>query len=149
MPGLAELEGAIGVRVSDAAPGQGHGLQQNLGAVIPPSFEQPDYLFLKNDYWLEIELPGIAPDRPAFSQAQIEAMLAQPGEFMFGNSSLDGPELIQRTLDQEILRSRIQSDNGQFFIELGDWPDIHLKRYDIFDSLVSDLKEKGMQLVNW
>ena len=149
VPGLAELEGAIGVRVSDAAPGQGHGLQQNLGAVIPPSFEQPDYLFLKNDYWLEIELPGIAPDRPAFSQAQIEAMLAQPGEFMFGNSPLDGPELIQRTRNQEILRSRIQSDNGQFFIELGDWPDIHLKRYDIFDSLVSDLKEKGMQLVNW
>ena len=148
VPGLAELEGAIGVRISDAAPGRGHGLQQNLGAVVHPGFRQPDYVFLKNDYWLEIEISGVAPEKPALSRAQIETRLAQPGDFMFENLPLSGPQLIHRASNQQIVRSPLQSDNGQMFVERSNWPEVHLKRYDILETLVSDLKRRGMQVVN-
>ena len=148
VPGLAELEGAIGIRISDAPPGSGHGLQQNLGAIVPPGFKQPDHLFLKSDYWLEMEIAGVAPKNPSLSSAQVEVKLSQPGHFMFENMPLTGPHLVHRASNLQIVRTRLQTDNGQLFIERAKWAEVHLKPYGILENLISDLQERGMQIVN-
>ena len=147
VPGLAELEGAIGVRISDVAPGSGHGLQKNLGAIVPPGFQQRDYLFLKNDYWLTMDVAGTPPAPPSLSRTQIEARLTQTGQFMFENTPLVGPQLVHRARNQQIVRTRLQSEDGQFFIDRPDWASVHLKRYDHLRDFLHDVTELGLQLV--
>ena len=67
IPGLAELEGAIGVRIADSAPGTSRGLRQDIGAVVASDHKHPHYRFLKNDYWLQVDIPGTKPKPPALS----------------------------------------------------------------------------------
>ena len=148
VPGIAELEGAIGVRISDAAPNNSLGLRQNIAEVIPPSIWQREHILLKNDYWLEVEIAGTKPKLPPFNTPQIESKLNKPGTFMLENIPSEGPYLIHRAKNQQIVRTRIQLDNGAVFIDHPNWPDIHLKRYDYLEGLIRDLKARGLQSAN-
>lgn len=145
VPGIAELEGAIGVRVSDAAPNNSHGLRQNIPEIIAPSLWQREHVLLKNDYWLEVDIAGTKPKLPPFNAPQIESKLNKPGTFMLENTVSEGAYLIHRARDQHIVRTRIQLDNGTLFIDRPNWPDIHLKRYHYLADLVRSLKARGLE----
>lgn len=147
VPGLAELEGAIGVRVSDAAPGNSYGLRQDIAEIVPPDVWHRDHILLKSDYWLEIEIPGTTPRPLALTSAQIETKLSQPGMCVLQNIPLEGGYLIHRASDQRIVRTRLQLDEGKVFIERPNWPEIHLKRYDYLEFLVRDLQQRGLRPV--
>ena len=145
VPGLAELEGAIGISLSDATPGHGLGLLQDLAVIVPPTVWHPGHILLKADYWLEVEIPG-TPLRPhTRTAAQIDIKLSQPGMYLLQNVPVEGPYLIHRANSRQIARTRLQVDEGKVFIDRPDWTDIHLKRYDYLEFLIADLKKLGLQ----
>lgn len=66
---------------------------------------------------------------------------------MFENTPLVGPQLVHRARNQQIVRTRLQSEDGQFFIDRPDWASVHLKRYDHLRDFLHDVTELGLQLV--
>lgn len=141
IPGLAELEGAIGLRVSDTTPGTSQGLRQAVGEVVPPATRGLDHHFLKNDYWLQIDIPDTKPRPAAFSPAQTNDRLKEPGHFRVDNDSADVAQLIHRSSSREIIYTPLQTDaNGLIFIERPSWPTIHQKRYGSLNELIRDLQ---------
>ena len=145
IPGLAELEGVVGVRISDTAPGTSLGLRQDIGEIIPPVMAHDNYVFLKNDYWLQIDTPGRQPKRPALSLAQTTTRLKDPGYFRFENASTNGAQLIHRSSSHEIIHTPLQTDpGGQLFIERDSWPTLHQKRYDTLKDLIHALQDINM-----
>ena len=145
IPGLAELEGVVGVRISDTAPGASLGLRMDIGEIIPPVMAHESYLFLKSDYWLQIDIPGTKPKLPALYLAQTNIRLKNPGYFRFESASANGAELIHRSSNHEIIHTPLQTDpGGQLFIERESWPTLHQKRYDTLKDLIHDLQDINM-----
>ena len=148
IPGLAELEGAISVRVSDSAPGTSRGLRQDIGEIIPADNKHANYRFLKNDYWLQIDIPGTKPHLPALSPSQTNNRLPAPGFFRLDSASPQGAQLIHRSNNHEIVHTPLRTDaNGQIFIERESWPTIHQKRYDTLKDLIHGLQDINMTQV--
>ena len=147
IPGLAELEGAIGLRVSDSVPGTSQGLRQALGEVVPPNLPGRDYHFLKNDYWLEVDIPGTKPRPRALTLAQINDRLKAPGYFRLDNDSAAGPQLTHRASNHEIIHTPVHTDaDGLIFIERASWPTIHQKRYGALKQLIRDLQNTNSMI---
>ena len=145
VPGLAELEGVIGLRISDSAPGTSHGVRQNTRVVVAPEGTQPHATLLNADYWLQIDIPGTPPKAQAMTPAHTSQRLNQPGMFRLENAAEGRVYLVHRASNDEIVRTPVQSDpSGQFFIERASWGPIHAKRYDHLKDLISDLKNQGM-----
>lgn len=141
IPGLAELEGAIGLRVSDSVPGTSQGLRQALGEVVPPNLPGREYHLLKNDYWLQVDIPGTKPRPDALTLAQINDRLKNPGYFRLDSDSSAGPQLTHRASNHEIVHTRLQTDaDGLIFIERENWPTVHQKRYGALNDLIRDLQ---------
>ena len=149
IPGLAELEGAIGIRVSDSAPGSGRGTRQDIVDVTPAGLRANEFLVLKNDYWLEVEIPGATPASPALTPAQLNDRIKHPGSFRFQSTGNEGALLIHRASNGEIVPTPIRTDpHGQFYIERESWGSaVHQKRYDVLEDLITDLRERGMTQV--
>ena len=147
VPGLAELEGVIGVRVSDSASGSKYQLRQNISQIVPKSGIL-GHNFLKNDYWLEVKISGAEPIKLGLTPEHIEAKLHQPGLFLFDNAP-HGGQIIHRSTSNEIIRTPIRTqDDGQFYIDRPGWGSIHQKRYDFLVDLKHDLHRIGVRLVH-
>lgn len=145
VPGLAELEGLVGVRVSDIAPGKGHGIRQDIVDISTPSMFDEKFRVLKNDYWLEMEIPGSAPARAGLSDAQLNERLKSPGWFRFESAEGESAQLIHRASNGQIVRTPLRVDpHGTFYIERENWESVHQKRYDRLDELIKDLRERSM-----
>ena len=145
VPGLAELEGAIGVRVSDVFPGTSRGVRMNTGEVVPTDYRHRDFTFLKNDYWLQMDIAGTKPQIPALSPTQNNQRLTAPGMFRFESATPDGAHLIHRASNHEMVRTPLQTDpGGQFYIERPTWIPVHQKRYDRLQDLIHDLQDMNM-----
>ena len=146
VPGLAELERAIGIRVSDTAPGSGRGIRQDIVDVTPAGLRTNEFLILKNDYWLEVEIPGATPASQPLTVAQLNDRIKHPGSFRFESAGNQGALLVHRATNGEIIRTPIHTDpHGQFYIERENWGGVvHQKRYDRLEDLCRDLRERGM-----
>ena len=145
VPGLAELEGALGVRVVDTAPGSSLGIRQNIGEVTSPGLRPYDFFLLKNDYLLQLDIIGTKPAAPVLSQAQTNSRLTQPGMFRFENTVPQGAHLVHRSGNHEIVRTPLQTDpDGKLFIERATWVPVHQKRYKTLDELIVDLRDMNM-----
>lgn len=146
VPGLAELEGAIGLRVLDAPPGSSPTLKKDFSEVIAPQYPKTDYFYLKNDYVMEMEIPGTTPQKAPLSPAQIEQKLSQPGLYIVENNPVDGAQLIHRSNNNQIIRTRLKADaHGELFIERPNWQGIHLVRYKDMNELTIALYEYGLR----
>lgn len=146
IPGLAELEGAIGIRISDTPPGSGRGTRQDIVDITTTGLRTHDYLVLKNDYWIEVEIPGATPTSQPLTPAQLNDRIKHPGNFRFESAGNDGAILIHRASNGEIVRTPIHTDPyGQFYIERENWEGVvHQKRYDRLENLINDLRSRGM-----
>ena len=148
IPGLAELESAIGLRVSDSAPGTSRGLHQDIAVIIASDTKHAYYRLLKNDYWLQIDIPGKKPNLLDLTPEQTNERLKDAGYFRFDSSPTRGARLIHRSSNHEIVYTALQTDpGGQIFIERESWPTIHRKRYDALKGLIHDLLDINMTQV--
>ena len=148
VPGLAELEGAVGLRVKDVAPGTGQGIRPDNGYIEHNPLRIYDYAFLKNDLVLDIETPGRAPETPPLSITRLAEKLPDPGMYTFENKTSLGPVLIHRSASGPIIETPFTFDSdGKFYMDRPEWPNIHLKRYADLNDLLRDLHAKSMRKV--
>lgn len=149
VPGLAELEGAIGLRIDDAMPGTGRGAKHDPGIVTYNPMVVYDHSFLKNDLLLDIEIPDTKPYFTALTPPQLDAKLPQKGMFYLENEPSLGPLIIHRSNNDELMQTPFKTDaNGEFFIDRPNWVSIHQKRYTLMNDLLNDLHIMGMVLVH-
>jgi len=137
VPGLSELNGAIGLRVEDALPGQANGFSIDTGARLSGKIGEASG-FVKSDFKLQMAVLTL---RPAES---VESRLVCAGMFIIDNRA-SPPVLIHRSSDNSILRTVIKHNRGKVYIERPRWPAISDRRFDSVGDLAAALKLMGMK----
>ncbi|MCI3947441.1 type III effector [Pseudomonas syringae] len=147
VPGLAELEGGIGLRVIDVAPGQSRGVMPDPGELVSGNISTTQ-VHIKGDYRVEMEVPQlpntIRPQQPL----TIEQRLPRPGMFLVQQGEGDLQTIVHRARDTWIYRTPVLvNDQGKLYVERVRWPRVHLIPYDDMDALVAALKEMNLTRV--
>jgi len=142
VPGIAELERAIGVRVMDVAPGKGRGIMLDPGEEVSQGIASGQ-VFLKNDFRVEIEL------QPRAQLAiPVGDRLYNPGMFLLEQSDSARPVIIHRSRDRTLKRTPVRlNGEGRFYIERDAWPQVHLKPFDDLASLTDALVQMKLKHV--
>ncbi|HEX8545172.1 MAG TPA: hypothetical protein VF671_26145 [Pseudomonas sp.] len=138
--GISELEGAIGLRVEDVAPGEPEGFTIDPGRTMPGDIGEPDS-FVKSDFRLQVPV-----DR-TFSKISSDRLVVQPGMFIIDESSGE-PMLVHRSKDNSVVRTRIKNRFGKVFIDRPQWPAISRRTFNTIGELVAALELMGMKNVN-
>jgi hypothetical protein len=147
VPGIAELEGAIGVRLDDVAPGTSRGITVDTGELrhAPMSKEEG---FIKGDYKIEMEVPGAVDDLDPSPTLSLEQRLTRPGKFVIERELDDSQVIIYRSRNNEIQRTVVQFNaEGKVFVDRPSWAPIHLHPYENLEALVLALEKKNFSRV--
>jgi hypothetical protein len=147
VPGLAELEGGIGVRVIDVSPGHARGVSMDPGEKIVDLLTSRQS-FIKNDFLLEMETlkPTVAV-RPAKSLPVAER-LTRPGMFLIEESSNSLPVIVHRSRDNAIHRTPVMvNGRGQVYVERATWATVNLQLFADMDALIVGLEEINLTRV--
>ncbi|MBX8597314.1 membrane-targeted effector domain-containing toxin [Pseudomonas cichorii] len=150
IPGIAELEAGIGLRVTDAPPGQSRGVTIDPGDSIRRGLST-ETVPIKSDYLVEMEIPGatraisLRPEQPL----PIEERLFRPGMFMIEQSEGGLQNIVHRSRDTFIYRTRVQTNaEGKIYIDRPAWTNVHMKPYNNMFALVAALEEFHMTYVS-
>lgn len=147
VPGLAELEGGIGIRVLDVGPGQARGVVKDPGEKLPIALTNR-HSFIQSDLRVEMETlkPAVAP-RPAQS-IPIEERLTRPGMFLIEESPGSLPVIVHRSRDSAIHRTPVKVDtHGKVYLERPTWAAVSLQPYEDMDALIAGLEEINLTRV--
>lgn len=147
VPGLAELEGGIGVRVIDVKPGQARGISIDPGEKVTDTLSSQQS-FIKSDFRVEMETfkPAVAV-RPAQS-LPVEERLIRPGMFFVEESENSLPVIVHRARDNTIHRTPVKVNaQGQVYVERATWTSVNLKPYADMDALIVGLEEINLTRV--
>lgn len=143
--GLAELEGAVGLRVQDVAPGTGQGIRHDAGYIDTGAFPFYEDSVLKNDLVMDIEIPGRVTSAHSMTPSQLAEKLPKAGMYTFDNSPQSGPLLVHRSHNKELIKTPLIFDaEGRFYLDRPTWPRLHLKRYENLNPMISDLNAMGL-----
>ena len=142
VPGLSELEEAVGVRVEDVAQGESEGIIVDPGRTGIELIPHRAYS-LKSDLLLQVETPWAGQE-----SRTLEDILPCKGMFTLQRSR--GPtQLVHRANDNAIVSTAINTDGGRYFIERPSWPAISGKRFKSMIKLVKALQAMGLTLADW
>ncbi|WP_024642999.1 membrane-targeted effector domain-containing toxin [Pseudomonas syringae] len=140
VPGIAELEGGIGLRVVDVAPGHSRGITLDQGELVSGGIAD-DKVYIKADYRVEMEVPRPQPAR----LPSIEKRLSRPGMFLVQEGEGNLQTIVHRARDTWIHRTPVlRNAEGKLYIERLRWPRIHLKPFDDIDALVAALEAMNL-----
>lgn len=142
VPGLAELEGGIGVRVADVQPGKARALAYDAGDEIPEQLSI-EKVFIKGDYLVEMEtLPVMArPPQPL----TLEQRLPQRGMFLIEQAEDGQHVIVHRSRDEAIHRTPVMINaEGKVYVERPTWTSVHLEPYEDMDALILALEELNL-----
>lgn len=147
VPGLAELEGGIGVRLIDVRPGQARGISIDPGEKLTDTLNSQQS-FVKSDFRLEMEtLKPVAAVRPAQS-LPVEERLIRPGMFLVEESENSLPVIVHRSRDNAIHRTPVRVNaRGQVYVERATWTSVNLQPYEDMDALIVGLEEINLTRV--
>lgn len=147
VPGLAELQGGIGIRVVDVRPGQSQGVFIDPGQRMQVGLTDRQSL-IKSDLRLEMEtLKPVVPVRPAQS-LPVSERLTRPGMFLIEESDDGLPVIIHRSRDNEIHRTPVKVNaQGEVYVERATWPAVSLKPFQDMDALIVGLEEINLTRV--
>lgn len=151
VPGVAELEGAIGVRVVDVGPGQVRAPFRDPGEHLVENHAR-EGVFLQNDYRLEMQTLDDVAESATVDRAPLalpaEAELTEPGMFLIDESIPDRPVIVHRSSDNGIERVLIgRNEQGQLYVEHPAWASIHQQPYDDLWDLVQALEDLNLTRV--
>lgn len=147
VPGLAELEGGIGVRVIDVGPGQARGVSVDPGErLVEPLISRQR--FVKSDFRLEMAtLKPVAAVRPA-QPLSVGERLTWPGMFLIEESNNSLPVIVHRSRDNAIHRTPVMvNGRGQVYVERPTWAAVNLRPFDDMDALIVGLEEINLTRV--
>ncbi len=139
VPGLAELEGSVGLRIDDVPLGDSNGIQPDPGLHAPGDAAVAREVFVKND--LLYQTPTLL--EPGASKL-LEQRLSQPG--MFGIDERRG-QIIHRSSDQSLVYTPIQRDGAHYYIKRPRWAYVNERRFDSMRELCTALQWTGMKFV--
>ena len=147
IPGIAELEGGIGLRINDVRPGNARGITLDPGEYARSQMST-DEGFVRGNFLIEIEVPGspmaIRPPQPL----PIEQRLARPGMFVTEQDTDRLYVIVHKSRTQEIHRTPVQvSDDGKVFVDRPTWAGVHLQQYDDIDALILALEDINLTRV--
>jgi hypothetical protein len=146
--GLSELEGGIGLRVTEVDPGQGERLSLDPGIVIPrgPLANAGQMSGVLETFYADLRLQMEAAPVVRNPQ-QMSRLLYRSGMFAFEHSE-QGYALLHRSQAEQIVRTAVQRlGSGYFFIERPAWQRVHLKAYATLELLAQALsQEYGLML---
>ncbi len=149
VPGLGEMQKAIGLRVVDVDFGQPGGIGADPG--FPYIHKDASTSRIKSDLLLRAPLT-VAEARTssldellqsAISEHQLEQRLTATGDFMFitkGNK----PTLVHRSRSGQLVFTPILQDNHFFYIDNSRWPWAHQYRTPELKRLRDVLERNGM-----
>ncbi|EIK97722.1 hypothetical protein PMM47T1_04399 [Pseudomonas sp. M47T1] len=135
--GMAELEGAIGLRIDDVRMPSQHGLEVDPGAHLPGAPGQPDG-FVKSDLHYALSTLYKAND--------LEQELPRPGMFTLDHVSTK-KVLVHRAGNGELVYTPIRKDGNFIYIERPKWTTVHNRRFDNTRELITALSLMGMKNV--
>lgn len=140
VPGIAELEQGIGVRVMDVAQGKGHGIMIDPGEQVPAGLGHESVL-VQNDFRVEIELPP----RPQLA-APVGDRLHSPGMFMLDESAPLRPMIVHRSRDRTLKHTPVRFNTaGKAYVERESWPQVHRQPFDNVQALIDALVEINLK----
>ncbi|UVM57006.1 membrane-targeted effector domain-containing toxin [Pseudomonas sp. B21-012] len=139
VPGLSELNQAIGLRVADAEAGTTVGLFVDEGRFGELSKSEPPR-FVKNDLVLRMVTTG---SWPADVVATHEARLPRTGMFLIEQQG-DQALLFHRSNDRSIVRTAIRVTEDHVSIDRPSWPRVHKRRFNDLRELAEALKLMGL-----
>ncbi|MCF7534512.1 membrane-targeted effector domain-containing toxin [Pseudomonas petrae] len=143
VPGIAELEQGIGVRVMDVAQGKGHGIMIDPGEQVPAGLGR-ESVQVKNDFRVEIELPP----RPQLA-APASDRLHSPGMFMLDESAPLRPTIVHRSRDRTLKHTPVRFNTaGKAYVERASWPQVHRQPFDNVQALIDALVEMNLKHVD-
>jgi hypothetical protein len=147
VPGLAELEGGIGIRVVDVRPGQSQGVFIDPGERLAVGLTGRQSL-IKSDLRVELEtLKPVVPVRPPQS-LPVEERLARPGMFLIEEGDDSLPVIVHRSRDHAIHRTPVKVNaQGQVYVERTTWPAVHQQPFEDMDALIVGLEEINLTRV--
>ncbi|AHF65669.1 membrane-targeted effector domain-containing toxin [Pseudomonas cichorii] len=149
IPGIAELEAGIGLRVIDTPPGQSRGVIADPGDRIRRGLI-PETVPIKSDYLVEMEIPGATQGiviRPV-QTLPVEQRLTRPGMFLIEESEDGLQTIVHRSRDTFIHRTPIQVNaEGKLYIDRPTWTNAHLTPYNNMFALVAALEELNLMHV--
>lgn len=146
VPGLAEINRAIGLRVADVPKGQaaiqldvGEGLQSGLGGPLH---------WTQADFYLTVEAPHVtvagSTSLTARSAQPSPARLSAPGTFYI-DSSAQGLAVVHLSRDGQTYRTPISKDaGGGYSVSRPSWAAVHDKPFADMDALLAGLSAQGM-----
>lgn len=139
IPGVAELEGAIGLRIEDVRV-------MESGAVTPdPAAEMFDSMgrragTVKSD--LRLQYLSEAPRQ----ETDLENTLLHPGMFTLERTA-EGVTLIHRNKAGAAVHTEVKHEGNRVYIDRPAWPRVSGRRFDTLADLTTALELMGMRLV--
>lgn len=139
VPGVAELEGAIGIRLEDVTPDSAQGVKPDIGQHYnSPNPTEPGG-FVKSDLYYPMG---------TLQQARnLEQELPHTGMFTLDKSPSNRPILVHRSGDGALVYTPILKDGTHIYIERARWTTVHERRYDSTRELITALTLMGMKHV--
>ncbi|BAN56136.1 MULTISPECIES: membrane-targeted effector domain-containing toxin [Pseudomonas] len=135
--GLAETEGALGLRVEDRPIGEPDAYSTDPG--VDALDDDGALRHVQSDLRLRA---GVLTTRPP--SADFESLLVRPGDYAIERTN--GQEyLINRSRDSTLRRTLIKRDGRFYYVERPDWPAIHERRFQNLAELHARLRLRGMQ----
>ncbi|CAK17075.1 membrane-targeted effector domain-containing toxin [Pseudomonas entomophila] len=138
--GLAETEGAIGLRVEDG-PIDGvdtYSVDPGRDAMDPKGKVR----HLQSDLLLRAAVLPARSTPPDFN-----SMLVKPGDYTI--ERVNGEEyVINRSHNSTLRRTLINRDGRYYYIERPDWPDVHERRFEHLADLHTRLSLRGMRYIS-
>lgn len=136
VPGVSELEGAIGLRVQDVSVGQAERIGLDPGRTTIG-------IDLKTDY-TRSDLRLLAALREVSPRGDLETQLARIGSFSFKDVEGD-VNLVHRSSNGQIKYTVVHRDGSRFYLERPEWPTINDRRYSNLAQLRAALSQQGMR----
>lgn len=142
VPGLAELQGAIGIRVFDAPAGQGHRANIDPGELGKTLLGRES--MVKCDLRMAVEIP--APSTALNTPAQ---RLRQPGQYLIDSSDLERPCIWHRSRDGNVFQTAITTRaDGKLEVDRPSWTTVHGQLFDDLPALTQAMRRFGLVKVD-
>ncbi|MEB0079229.1 membrane-targeted effector domain-containing toxin [Pseudomonas sp. CCI3.2] len=148
VPGFAELEGAIGIRVIDVGPSSVRGPFRDPGEHLVENHAR-ESIYLQSDYRLEMQTLDYVTESAVVDRTPLvlstETELTEPGMFLIDESIPDHSVIVHRSKDTGLERIVISRDEqGLLYVEHPAWESIHRQPYDDLWDLVQALEDLNL-----
>lgn len=147
LAGISELEGGIGLRIEEVAPGQGEGISMDSGIDVEkgPSAQNQTARGTIETLYADLLLKMEAP-LASRNEQQISRLLYRPGMYCIEQS--EGTyTLIHRSQTEQVVRTPIQvMADGRYAIDRPTWGPVNGVPFDTLQQLSRNLNQLGMSL---